>query len=107
MAPAAYATLCSGSAPSVSVRIVFVGVLGVKGQATESCKSHMGIGLEVIQSWRLEKPSTSCERIGGGMLKLKSSHLDPYVLEQTLLFSESATLTRCVFFNNSEKIKSQ
>lgn len=44
---------------------VSVGVLGGKGQASESCKSQKGTGLKVSQSWRLEKPSTRGERIQG------------------------------------------
>lgn len=48
---------------------VSVGVLDGKGQASESCKSQKGIGLKVSQSWRLEEPSTRCERIGGGTEK--------------------------------------
>lgn len=48
---------------------VSIGVLGAKGQASESCKSQKGTGLKVSQSWRLEEPSTRCERIGGGREK--------------------------------------
>lgn len=48
---------------------VSVGVLSDKGQASESCKSQKGTGLKVSQSWRLEEPSTRCERIGGGTKK--------------------------------------
>lgn len=51
---------------------VSVGVLGGKGQASESCKSQKGTGLKVSQSWRLEEPSTRCERIGGGTEKSPS-----------------------------------
>lgn len=49
---------------------VSVGVLSGKGQASESCKSQKGTGLKVSQSWRLEEPSTRCERIGGGTKKI-------------------------------------
>lgn len=48
---------------------VSVGVLGGKGQASESCKSQKETGLKVRQSWRLEEPATRCERIGGGTEK--------------------------------------
>lgn len=62
-----------------------VGVSGAKGQASESCKSQKGTGLEVSQSWRLEEPSTRGERIGGGTEK---SPRTPLLREQTLLFSK-------------------
>lgn len=59
---------------------------GAKGQASESCKSQKGTGLEVSQSWRLEEPSTRGERIGGGTEK--SPRTPPSLREQTLLFSK-------------------
>lgn len=64
-----------------------VGVSGAKGQASESCKSQKGTGLEVSQSWRLEEPSTRGERIGGGTEK--SPRTPPLKRTDTIVFQKA------------------
>lgn len=74
---------------------VSVGVLSGKGQASESCKSQKGTGLKVSQSWRLAKPSTRCERIGGGTKKIPHRLL--HSRTDTIVF-QNASLTTRVFY---------
>lgn len=86
VAAAAYTPADGSALPAprlVHVKGVSVGVLGGKGQASESCKSQKGTSLKVRQSWRLEEPSKRCERIGGSTEK---APMDARFRGQTLLF---------------------
>lgn len=86
VAAAAYSPADGSTLPAprlIHVKGVSVGVLGGKGQASESCKSQKGISLKVSQSWRLEEPSKRCKRIGGSTEK---APMDAPIRRQTLLF---------------------
>lgn len=74
---------------------VSVGVLGGKGQASESCKSQKGTSPKVSQSWRLEEPSTRGERIGGGTEK---SPWTPALERTDTIVFQKATLTTCAVY---------
>lgn len=100
VAAAAYTPADGSSRPSfrgrVHVKGVSVGVLGGKGQASESCKSQKGTSLKVSQSWRLEEPSTRCERVGGST-EGKSPRGRLIQRTDTIVF-QKATLMTCVVY---------